>query len=60
MHEPPDLSPEYPVFEGALHDYAEISAANTFPRAVAVVEYDNQPEPASGPASRVAQTHDFV
>ena len=59
MHEPPDLSPEYPVFEGALHAYEVIETANHASRALDVVVLDDEHEPESGPASRSASTHKF-
>ena len=58
MHELPVLNPGYPVFQGALHDYAKISTANAFPRAVAIVEHDKEPEPELGPTWRSASMYE--
>ena len=59
MHQYSTFSPFYPVFNGALHAYAKIEAANAHGRAVDVVEYDDRLEPELGPASRRASTYEY-
>ena len=52
VHKPEGFSPVYPIFEGALHNHAGILTANILPHAVAIIEFDDEPDSVHGPASR--------
>ena len=60
MHKPDGFNTVYPIFDGDLHNYAGIWAANIFPHAVAVIEFDDEPNPVHGPASRYVLARHFV
>ena len=60
MHKPQGFNSVPPIFDCALHVYANILAANAFPRPLNAIERDDEPESAVGPASRVAQKRGFA
>ena len=59
MHLCGTFNTDTPVFQGALHSYAEIAAATASYKAVVAIEGDVEHERKFGPAFRRALAHKF-